>query len=817
MTPLDLLARAIRAKSGAPGGLASPDAILWTDRRREWDSLIPVARSRLPELLVLGEYDPDKRTGPAIWLRCVVDRTIDLPDVPANRPPIIYLPGVERGELRAGEDCREELRPLVELMYRGVAWHHPNSRDWSARAFLTLRADGVPEGPGLDVAKDAATGEALLRAIGEVAQTPLDDLRGRRLDTNDFNRLAGVNVVRDTLRWLDNPEATREQMGDRRWAAFRDEARRELRFDPSKEMDVEAGRKLAEGKGLWRDVWLRFGDAPGRFPGVAEVLGRSRPSGVLPLEDRDRWPDLNDDEEAILGNALAELPGLTHTEACRRVQELEEEHRPRRDWVWARMERSPFAEVLDPLACLAAATENNVGGRTPEDIARVYAERGWQADRAAREALALAGPESEAIIRSAVRHLHELWLRESAEAFQKAVRAHSPWSHGTGAAAATSSNTEPDGASLRHPGTIPANAPVAAGEDECIFFVDGLRYELGRCLASRLQDGGLKATVRTRWAAIPTVTATAKPAVTPLAGDIAGDHLGADFRPVLRGSSRPITASVLRDSMKEQGYEIVGDGSLVLGPAAGARGWLETDEIDRHGHHYGRQSSRRGASEFARAVDQELRQLATRVRQLLEAGWQSVRIVTDHGWLLLPGGLPMVSLPKQLTESKWARCAALAAGARPDAPLWPWHWNGNEEFASPTGIACFSQRPEYAHGGLSIQECLIPEIRVGAETTVAGETGDRAPTRTTIRAVSWRRMRCDIQVEASTGDATADLRLGSPSGDSVASRPKAIDADGCASLILPDDAHAADELVVVVTAPDGRILAQRATRKGDGT
>ena len=808
-TPLDLLATAIRAKSGAPGGLASPAAILWTDARCEWNGLIPAARSRLPELLVLGDYDPARRIGPAIWLRCVVDSAIGLPDVPADRPPVIYLPGIERGELRAGEECQEALRPLVELMYRGVAWHHPNGRDWSARAFLTLRADGVPAGAGLDIAKDAATGEALLRAIGEVGRTSLDDLRGRHLDANDFNRLTGVNVVRDTLRWLDNPEATREQMDDRRWAAFRDEARRELRFDPGKDMDVEAGRRMVEGRGRWGDVWLRFSDAPGQFPGVAEVLGRSRPGGELPLEGRDRWPDLNDDDEAALRNALAALPDSTHTEACRRVQELEEMHGRRRDWVWARMERSPFAEVLRPLGRLAAATEHSIGGRTPDDIARVYAERGWQADRAAREALALARPEGEAIIKAAVRHLHEHWLRESAEAFQTAARAHPRWPHGAETAGSASSTAKPEGASI-DPGAVPANAPVVVAENECIFFVDGLRYELGRCLARRLEEVGLKATVRTRWAAIPTVTATAKPAVTPLSGDIAGDHLGADFRPVLRASSRPASTAVLRDSMKEAGYDIVGDGSLVLGPAPGARGWLETGRIDHLGHHH-------GAVEFAQLVDRELGRLGRCVRELLDAGWGTVRIVTDHGWLLLPDGLPMVTLPRHLTESKWARCAVLADDSRPDSPLHPWHWNRNEYFASPPGIACFSQRPEYAHGGLSVQECLTPEIRVGAETGVAGGAAYGASARATIRSVSWRRMRCDIQVEAPTGDVTADLRLGSPSGRSVASRPKAIDGDGCASLILPDDADGMEALVVVVTAPDGRVLAQRATRKGDDT
>lgn len=817
MTPLDLLANAIRAKSRTPGGLAAPTAILWTDHRREWDRLIPVARSQLPELLMLGDYNPDERTGPAIWLRCVVDRAIDLPDVPDDRPPIIYLPGVDRDQLRAGEECPEELRPLVELVHRGVAWHHPNGRDWSVRAFLKQRTDGVTTGPGLDIAKDSATSEALRRAIGEVAQAPLDDLRHRRLDASDVNRLAGVDVVRDMLRWLNDPKATRKQMDGQRWVAFCDEAQRQLGFEPtSPEMDVEAGRRLAEGRGRWGDVWVRFSDAPGQFPGVAEVLGRSRPGGVLPFEGRDRWPDLNDADEATLRTALVELPDLAPIEACRRVRELELEHGPRRDWVWARMDRSRFAMVLCPLARLAEATEESMGGQAPDDIAHVYSTRGWKADRAAREALALAPPESEGIINSAVHHLQEHWLRESAEAFQRAVRAHLPWSQDAGTTAVADSSTRPEGSSLRLR-TVPANAPVTAAENECLFFVDGLRYELGRCLASRLQEGGLTANVLTRWAATPTVTATAKPAVTPVAGDVAGDRLGADFQPILRGSSRSATAAALRDSMRAQGYEIVSEGSLVVGPEPGARGWLEADEIDRHGHHHGRRSSQRSASEFAQSVDRELKQVAIRVRQLLATGWQSVRIVTDHGWLLLPGGLPMVPLPRHLTASKWARCAVLAAGAKPKATLWPWHWNRNEEFASPNGIACFSQQPEYAHGGLSVQECLIPDIRVRAGTGVAQTTQYGGPARTTVRSVSWRRMRCDIQVEGSTGDATADLRLGSHSGQSVASSTKAIDADGCASLILADDAHEADELVIVVTSHDGRVLAQRDTRKGQGT
>ena len=178
--------------------------------------------------------------------------------------PILYLPGVERGELRAGEDCPDALKPLVELMYRGVLWRNPKGREWSAAAFL-----GSSGGPNLDIASDGATTAALRGALDQVATTPLEQLRGRRLDAADFNRMAGVDVLRDVLRWMGDPERLRTGPDDNRWNAFRAECSSELDFDPEVEPGVAAGAKLGKGEGRWDDVWTRFTEAPEAFPGVA--------------------------------------------------------------------------------------------------------------------------------------------------------------------------------------------------------------------------------------------------------------------------------------------------------------------------------------------------------------------------------------------------------------------------------------------------------------------------------------------------------------------------------------------------------------------
>ena len=71
-------------------------------------------------------------------------------------------------------------------------------------------------------------------------------------------------------------------------------------------------------------------------------------------------------------------------------------------------------------------------------------------------------------------------------------------------------------------------------------------------------------------------------------------------------------------------------------------------------------------------------------------------------------------------------------------------------FASPPGIACFTAKNEYAHGGISPQECIVPELVV--------ERGG-ASTAATIASVTWRGMRCRVSVTTNDPSVRVDLRL----------------------------------------------------------
>ena len=67
------------ASAHNPNDADKPVAILWTDRDSQWRRILPRLRGLMPQLLTqdLRKYRPDDRTGPAIWLRCVIDRVLD--------------------------------------------------------------------------------------------------------------------------------------------------------------------------------------------------------------------------------------------------------------------------------------------------------------------------------------------------------------------------------------------------------------------------------------------------------------------------------------------------------------------------------------------------------------------------------------------------------------------------------------------------------------------------------------------------------------------------------------------------------------------
>jgi hypothetical protein len=364
------------------GDAAAPAAVLWTDADGQWEPVVAKLRPLMPELLTLGPYQPEQKTGPAIWLRCVLERT--LPDValPEGAMPVIYMPRVSRQTLRAAEECPDELKPMVELQYRGAVWTQVNGKDWTVEAFL-LTDDG---GLGLDVARDQKTRQAMLGALHVLAATPVAALRERRLEAEDFDKLMIGDTQRDLLLWLSDPTGTRGEWDAAKWAAFCSRCRAEYGFDPEGDGEIVGGEKLGMRQDHWSVVWQRFTESPSLYPGISDLLRRSKPTVLI--FDREPWPDENEKAEDALRGELMSLGGKSAADARTRVLKLDAEHAMRRDWVWARLGLSPLALAVANLAALAKHAEHALGGDTAEAMADLYAKGGFLADDAALKALA---------------------------------------------------------------------------------------------------------------------------------------------------------------------------------------------------------------------------------------------------------------------------------------------------------------------------------------------------------------------------------------------------------------------------------------------
>lgn len=748
-----------------PNDADQPAAVLWTDPRAIWQPIIPHLRRLMPQLLVLGEFDSELRTGPAIWLRCMIERTLESPLVPDDVTPTIYLPAVSRQVLGAADTCPGHLKPLVELQFRGVCWTQKSGRDWTVEAFL-LSNDG---GLGLDVARDADTRQSMLRALTELATTPIRALTGRRIEAEDFDRLFSSDPNRDLLVWLSDSAGVRAGWEATRWSAFRSRCRVDLGFDPEQDGDVAAAERLGRREGAWNSIWNRFAESPTLYGGIPDLLRRAKPDELF--VERSSWPQDNKRDEDELRGALLELAGPAPLAARARVIELNHLHAERREWVWAKLDAAPLAHAIAHLALIAERAATELGGGSAADMARSYADGAWKIDAAALSSMAAVktAADKQAVSR-ALDAIYRPWLEAAARHLQSLE--------------ATEAGAIRDGAERYE---------TQAELGTVMLFADGLRFDLAQRLMERLSTRGFAVTATTRWAGLPTVTATAKPAVSPVRAGITGISPGDEFQPVTAADRRPLTPDRFRKLLADAGFTYL-KGTDTGDPSG--RAWTESGEIDHRGH------SLQG--DLAAGIDDQIELLVERVESLFAAGWREVQVITDHGWLWLPGGLPKVDLPKYLTKSRWARCAAIAGESAVETPVVSWHWNAEAQVAVAPGIACFGAGHEYAHGGVSLQESLIPSIRVTA--------GAGSPlTQTKIKDVTWLGLRCRVRIDGAEGQLQVDLRgrVGDPASSVSTSRP--VDDAGAASLLVADDDLEGASAVVVVLDAGDQVIAKQST------
>ncbi len=757
MTVLDHLLRSLALCADHNGNdVVAPRAILWPDGERLWEPMIARLRAVEPRLFTLGDYEVDARIGPATYLRA------QIPALPpaAKDIPILYLPGIPRTAFRSAGDCPAHARHLYAVQFEGELWLQKNGKDWTPAAFLGS-ADG---GLDLDVARDAETGRALLSSLVKIMEADVASLTGRRLEAADFRSLVAEDPVRMLLRWMGQPAIWKQQWDAAEWSSFRSIARDTYGVDPEKDGELVAAEKLTAGQNAWLVVWRRYCDSPDAFPGVETLLDKVSPPDLFSVEES--YPSVNADRENDLRKALESLAAIPFEQARQRVLELAAKEEPRSNWVWAKLGRAPLAQSIAYLRLLVEASSEFSGGNDWSGFAQGYARKGWEVDAAALHALALVRkPADMQAVTAALRGVYRPWLEKVAQAVQ------------------AQATTYPN----RNASTARSLTPAAG---TFFLFVDGLRYDLGCLLAQQLQSKGIKLELSHEWAALPSVTATAKPAWKPLAGHLAGEGQSVAFEPVEASSKKTLSAARFRDLLATLGLDYL-KADETGDPKRCA--WSEVGTFDKHGHDEGKK--------LAWRIEEQLTEVAHRIEALITAGWPRIRVLTDHGWLMLPGGLPKLDLPKHLTTSKWGRCATPVAGAQHAFPETPWFWENSQSMVLAPGISCFVEGLEYSHGGLTLQEALIPVLEIKGSAVPAA--------RANLKSAKWKGLRLTLEFSNTQG-LTADLRT--KAADANASvltpeqRDRPIPADGVLSILVEEDDLIGTAVLVVLADAAGSII-----------
>jgi hypothetical protein len=738
--------------------LAAPVVVLWPDEECLWSEAVGALRAAYPPLWTLGDYDPGNATGPAVWLRLQIEI------YEGGNVPVVYLPGIGRSAFRSADQCPKPLTHLFALQFQGQFWTQKNGKDWTPFAFLSSANGGL----GLDVAADQDTKKAIQECLQALLKTEADNLKAGRLEAADFRELVTPDPARTLLRWMSDPARSKheQEKAGAAWPSFCAVCRKNYHFDPEKDGAITAAEKLTSGKGAWLMVWHRYKEAPRNYPGVKGLLESMAPSELFE-EASEYRPLSNRKEEELLEADLLALATLPQKESIARIKGLAGDHTLRATWVWATLGESPLAQAIGHLRELVEIVESTGNPNTWDTLADYYSSTGWKSDRSVLRSLNAARTHAATkAVTAAVQSVYKPWLEKLASFTQ---------------ALATTYSTN-------GPKTCRA---LPAEEGTIYLFADGMRMDIARSLEEKLLSSGMSAevTFKVDWAALPTVTATAKPAWMLLAEKLGGPLQGAGFESREQESGKALTHARFKQLLAELGITYMD--ATELGSASGCA-WTEHGSVDTYGHDQG--------AKLAWRVDEELAGLEQRIAELLNAGWSKVKVVTDHGWLMVPGGLPKFELPKHLTASRWSRCAIPEPGAQHGLPMTPWFWDSAEAVVLAPGISCFSAGIEYAHGGLTVQEALIPSLTISAKQVGKAKS-------VILKELKWSGLRLNVVLEGAQG-LIVDVRSKVADADSsfAASHATGSGDNQKTSILVADDCAMGCAAFLIVVGESGQVL-----------
>ena len=399
---------------------------------------------------------------------------------------------------------------------------------------------------------------------------------------------------------------------------------------------------------------------------------------------------------------------------------------------WAREGRDPGWRLLDLARNLLAASHGMRGQldrwTRPSEMLRDYAERWYCIDRdyrRLREALD-AAPRAHDQLRDRCARSYRDILRRMNDRFCNLLDAEGAW--------------PADALPAQEAFWADAVAARRKGERVAVMFVDALRYELGQALWEALEaDGaGGQRQISARLAAIPTVTPIGMAALLP-----DGDHrqvaYGDDWEITIADSGN-LKGKNARRALLERHLDDVAFYELAA--------LLDTpsDRIPEASVYIVFDTSLDAVGETASILAWNtfrtlLQSVKKGVHKLLALEVDRVHVVTDHGFLLLDevGEHEKVSVrtvPALARKSRYLVGPDLGQTEQLRVRV-----PGSQDLVAwfPRGIGCFrTPGPyNYVHGGLSLQELVVPHLSV-IQQVVGRPVGVRARLPAAIRTAQFK-------------------------------------------------------------------------------
>ncbi len=126
------------------------------------------------------------------------------------------------------------------------------------------------------------------------------------------------------------------------------------------------------------------------------------------------------------------------------------------------------------------------------------------------------------------------------------------------------------------------------------------------------------------------------------------------------------------------------------------------------------------------------------------------------------------------------------------------------------GISCYRNGVQYAHGGLSLQECVTVSMSLRSGKASLGNVQ--------ITKIKWNQLICKVEVSSPIEGVTLDVRThaGNATTTQVASKNRLKNKSKCSVIIKNEDLEG-HECWVVLLDDYGNVLAQESTVVGEET